>query len=36
MNTQGAISEVGNVELRRLIARLMRGETLRAARRRIF
>src|SRR5207244_8544192 len=28
MNTQGAISEVGNVELRRLIARLMRGENL--------
>ena len=28
MNTQGAISEVGNVELRRLTARLMRGENL--------
>src|SRR5881397_2691700 len=28
MNTQGAISEVGSVELRRLIARLMRGENL--------
>src|SRR6266446_2836682 len=28
MNTQGAISEVGNVELRRLIARLIRGENL--------
>jgi anthranilate phosphoribosyltransferase len=28
MNTQGAISEVGNLELRRLIARLMRGENL--------
>src|SRR6266404_8518367 len=28
MNTQVAISEVGNVELRRLIARLMRGENL--------
>jgi anthranilate phosphoribosyltransferase len=28
MNTQGVISEVGNVELRRLTARLIRGENL--------
>src|SRR5437763_16707448 len=28
MNTQGAISEGGNVELRRLTERLMRGENL--------
>jgi anthranilate phosphoribosyltransferase len=28
MNTQGAISEVGNLELRRLTERLMRGENL--------